>query len=406
MGSRDGADIPSPFSTVKRPLPLQTSEAATPPAALPGGGHRPAVDSPMTPPRRLTPPDVRRQQTVVPPTVDRFHRNDTLTQDTHWQGNVLVEGALFVPSRVTLTVAPGTTVRFRSGTAGSVTVPGTLLVEGRLVISGTAEEPVALLPAATPSLPGDWQGIVLQGSEKRNIIEQCRIEGAATAVDLLFSAITIGNVTVAACDTGLRLQDSLALVRGSSLSDSLIGCQLSASELEMKETRLTANRTGILATSSSLLLDGCSLAGNERAAAVADCRVIIQACSVSGNGTGIYLQGGEGSLSGNRLSQNSGDGLHLVGARVRVTGNDIARNGRSGLVAEDGLAAVWGNAFRGNTLYDLEHRGEGDLRAMGNWWQPRDAGSPSSGGGAVALGTGTVLTLPPLANRPPLNGQP
>ncbi len=38
---------------------------------------------------------------------------ETLTQDATWAGEVLVTGDVHVPAGVTLTIAPGTTVRFK-----------------------------------------------------------------------------------------------------------------------------------------------------------------------------------------------------------------------------------------------------------------------------------------------------
>jgi hypothetical protein len=361
-------------------------------------------DSPLARPRRRAPVEAGQQQPVTLTSVDRLHRNDTLTQDTHWQGVVVVEGALTVPSHVTLTVVPGTVVRFRpdSGT----NAPGVLLVEGRLAVNGTADRPVSFLPAATPPLPGSWQGIVLLGSDKRNTLEHCRIEGAATGLDLLYAASALKGVVISACDTGIHLQESQATLQESDIIDTQVALDATASELELKGCRLKSGSTGILAASSSLFLSGCSLSGYHRwGAAAADCRILIQKTVISGNGSGLYLQGGEGSIGTSRIGQNAEDGLHLTAARIRVTGNDFFRNGRSGLITEDGLAAVWSNAFRGNGLYDLEHRGGDDLRAMNNWWQPPESGTAAVGG-PVSLEGGRVLTTPPLGRRPTLNDLP
>jgi hypothetical protein len=244
------------------------------------------------------------------------------------------------------------------------------------------------------------------GSDKRNSLEYCRIEGAETGLDLLHATAALKGVVVSACDTGLHLQESQAAIQESAIADTLVGIDLSASELELKECRLTAGGTGILAASSSLFLSGCTLSGQRRfGAAAADSRILIQKTVISGNGSGLYLQGGEGSIIGSRLAQNAEDGLHVASARIRVTDSDFFRNGRSGLVTEDGRAAVWGNAFRGNGLYDLEHRGSDDLRAMNNWWQPPGTGTAAVGG-PVSLGGGRVLAHPPLGRRPALNDLP
>lgn len=394
----NNAGITPPALTETAPQPQQT-----PTAGRNGSSPRVTDGSPLARPLRGAPLDKSRQQSVDISAADSLHRDETLAQDTHWQGNVVVEGSLIVPPHVTLTVAPGTTVRFRSP---SPSAPAVLLVQGRLEAKGTADRPVAFLPAVAPALAGDWQGIVILGSDKRNLLEQCRIEGATTALDVAFSTVTLEGVNIAASDTGLRLQESLATVHGGAIADTLVACDLAAAELEMKETRLEAGGTGILATASSLFLARSDISGNNRCGiAAADCRILLDGNSVIGNGCGIYLKGGEGTVKRNRIDRNRDTGLHLSGARLKVMGNDIADNGRSGMVTEDNLAVAWGNSFQDNRLHDLEHRGTAPLRAMGNWWQPRKAGAPPS---ILSSGTGSegnVLSLPHLPDRPLFNGQ-
>jgi len=90
-------------------------------------------------------------------------------------GDVLVVKTLTVPEGVTLTIEPGTTVRFE-GTKGGV---NRILVRGMLVAAGTAGKPIRFVPKSKES--GPWYGIEFQGSG-RGRLERCVLEGASAGI--------------------------------------------------------------------------------------------------------------------------------------------------------------------------------------------------------------------------------
>jgi hypothetical protein len=109
--------------------------------------------------------------------VDYAYENATITEDVRWHGVVVVKGALVVAPQATLRIEPGTVVRFMAS-RGSRQLPR-LVVMGRIEGIGTLDHPILFASrAAAPVNRGDWGGIVLLSSEKRNLLEQCRIEGA------------------------------------------------------------------------------------------------------------------------------------------------------------------------------------------------------------------------------------
>ena len=136
-----------------------------------------------------------------------------------WRGEVNVADSVVVPCGKTLTVEPGSTIRFARGAA--------LVVHGKLVAAGEPSRPIHFL-LERPDEPGAWKGIIIG---PRNVSAQpttaqaltiqaeslqgacsiihCRIEHAEHGVSLIDAAgrsHRIANCTIEACPgTGVRL---------------------------------------------------------------------------------------------------------------------------------------------------------------------------------------------------------
>jgi hypothetical protein len=325
------------------------------------------------------------------------YRGEVLTEDTVWRGEVLVEGALSIAQQATLTVEPGTVVYFRRRGAEA----GALMVQGRIVATGTAERPVLFTSSLAAPAAGQWQGIILIGTEKKNLLENCRIMAAQTGIDALFSTVTLRNVQAERSGTGLRFQETLVEMERGGAAGCDTGVALSESEATLTAVSLAGNRVGLSGRKSSVyLLDG-SLSGNQAAAFSGDsCSIKIQGGVFSGNGSGVTLLESEGGIAGARIAKNREFGMSLTASRIRVSGNTITANGNNGLMVFDGSAAAWDNAIYENAGYDLYNAGSEEFRAPGNWW----------GNGAAKVfdngGRGKVLLTPVLKGAPvaPLQG--
>ncbi|MBT0894903.1 right-handed parallel beta-helix repeat-containing protein [Geobacter hydrogenophilus] len=353
--------------------------------SVPAGASAAAVVKAESPPVPLA-PSPENKPSVVPPQVisalpgisritprmdvplERSYNDAVLTEDTVWSGEVFVEGSLTVAPQTTLTLEPGTVVRFRRTVPGDGAGP-LLLVQGRLVVRGNADAPVRFTTSFPDPLAGEWQGIILLGSEKKNLLEQCRIEGAAAGIDASFSSVTLKQVTFAACGTGARFQDSIVTVSGGEASDNAVGMELVESESDIRDMVVRGNRLGITVRGGSLLLEGAGLTDNREAGLTgAASRLSISGTFSQGNGIGIVLTDCEGKVTGARIAENRHVGIHLVRSRVRVYGNEIVSNAGIGLRVEDGQGVAWGNAFSGNGRFDIENAGREDFRAIANWW--------------------------------------
>ena len=334
---------------------------------------------------------------------DLAYRDAVLSEDTRWRGLVIVEGGVTVAPQATLTVESGTVVRFR-GSSGENS-RSSLMVLGRLVIKGTVERPVRFSSIYTENCESDWQGIVLTGSEKNNLMENCRVEGAVNGIDASFSNLTLKNVRCARCRTGARLQDVLTLIEGFEAGECGAGMILYNSEADVRSASFFGNRLGLFASRTSLSLKDARFSGNNLSGLVAEkCRIDINYNSFLANGTGLSLVASEGTLSSNRISGNAFYGVVLKLSRVKVKGNNIEGNGKAGLRTEDGQGVAWGNAIFANGEYDLYNGGTEEFRAVGNWWGEGRTNT------AVARiydrnidgGRGRVIFFPPLKKRPDL----
>ncbi len=331
----------------------------------------------------------------------RSYNGETITEDTEWSGRVIVRGSVTIAPQATVTVNAGTVVEFSSPAAKESSA--VLLVRGRIAANGTKDRPVKFMPEGDEPRSATWQGIVFLGSEKNNILEHCRVEGAETGVDADYSTITVKDSFFSGCRTALRARDCRVRISGSTASGCDLGAGLYDSEAEITGGTMVSNRGGIFAKRSSLYLEDTIMADNNKEGLHAEeSNLKIVGNKIGGNGDGLVLSSCEGMVSGNRIAQNRDCGISLAGSRVRVTANDISQNGRIGIRVADGKSIAWGNIISENGQYDLYNAGREDFRAIGNWWGERSAqDSPGKLYDKTGNpGSGKVMYFPVLREKP------
>lgn len=217
----------------------------------------------------------------------------TLAADTVWAaagGPYLVSGQLTVPSGVTLTIQPGTTLYFAQGAS--------LSLSGRLLAEGTAAQRIRF--TRQPGTTVSWGGLRFTNTTQDNRLTQADLEfaGAADAIVLQSSALFIENVTwTGTTRTILDVTDSSLYVRNSSfpavVNDEVI------------------RGTGVPA-SGYVILEGNTFAG------------------ASGESDLIRFTGGKRpgpilQVLDNVFNGGSDDGVDLTGADAHIEGN-VFRN--------------------------------------------------------------------------------
>jgi parallel beta-helix repeat protein len=129
---------------------------------------------------------------------------ETLTKDTTWSGDIIVTGDVHVPPGVTLTIAPGTKVRFRKIEADSdrnlfgpdspYYPQAEIIVTGRMIARGTPDKPILFTSAEGKPQPADWGSLNFLGSTG-NVVENCRIEYAYNGVHAHGAQVTVKDNT-------------------------------------------------------------------------------------------------------------------------------------------------------------------------------------------------------------------
>lgn len=323
-----------------------------------------------------------------------------ITEDTVLRGTVLVTGSLVVAPQATLRLEAGTRLRF-AAVRDSSQKPR-LVVQGRLLCAGTAERPVVLASAYEEARAADWGGVVLLGSEKKNSLEHCRIEGAEVGIEARNAQFSARQLTVARCLNGLAFFDSVVTLNGLDLSRCDVGIVFNDSELELRDVKLWENRVGAQGGRSSIVMHTASLLRNAQEGLLADqCRYRLQGVTATDNRVGIYLKGGDGQVLQGRFSRNREAGLALVATRARVQHSSFSGNGGVGLWSDNARGVAVNNAFNNNEGHNLSVHGQDAPAVLLNWWGSSDERQIAAG---IRLSgrTGQLPFAPFLSQRPPL----
>lgn len=325
----------------------------------------------------------------------------TVSEDTVLRGTVLIKGTLVIAPQATLRVEPGTVVRFIA-VDGSEELPR-LVVQGRIVVSGTSQKAVLFGPAVDNALAGDWGGLVLLNSVKKNSLEHVRIEGAQAGVAAYSSRFSGKGLSVRQSQIGIALYDSEANVQGSTLSRCDIGCRFFDSELDLRDSTMRENRQGVVGQRSSLTAANITVTNNSQEGVVADqCRFRITGSQLAENRSGARFFEGNGQLSLCRFQKNRENGVELLGVRIKINNASFLENGNYGILLENAHGSVTGSVFGDNRIGNMLNRGSELFAVMLNWWGSSDEKLVAAGihDPARKNNGGTLQFVPFLTSRP------
>lgn len=405
--------VEAPFKgekvTVSMTVPQEPPPAAKPLSESPDPVAQPVVVKNSTIDQRLLPTELPKQPesvlttthiTAVQP-VERPVRplqekgdtvllSKTVSEDLTLKGTVLVRGTLILESQATIWIEPGTEIRFVPE-KGSATPPG-LVVQGRIVAKGSAEQPISFMPGHQNPLAGDWGGIILLNSSKNNQLEHCRFVGTRVAIDSYYSRLTGEQLNISKCQTGIALHDSDAVISQLETSRCDNAVTLSASEFELKHGNLSENRLGISAHNSYFSINSVRFINNsQEGLAINSGKFKVSNSRFEGNRTGVSVTAAEGELSGLLFKNNREDGAFLTGSNIKITSSLFAYSSGSGLVVLDSRGGVTGSIFESNQKFNLENRGSTTFSALLNWWGTVDENKIQKGIGLLPQHAGEML---------------
>jgi hypothetical protein len=295
----------------------------------------------------------------------------TISEDTIWRGTVLVKGFVVVAPQATLRIEAGTVIRFAPPVSKNRTAR--LVVQGRIQATGTPASPILMTSARPKAARGDWGGIFLVSTEKRNILEHCRIEYAESGVDARFSSINLKMVSIAKSHTAIIAHDAVVQIIGGAITDSQTGIEAYDSEFEIRDSTIFDCQRGIVMNRSALGISSVKISDNKLSGLLSDdSRIKISSGEFFENGIGASLKGGEGEIRMTSFSRNLVTALHLQGTRMKIQRCRFSDNNRDAIRIEEGRTLVSGNTFSSNKGFNIYNAGREDANAVLNWWGSAD----------------------------------
>jgi len=152
-----------------------------------------SVDKVMQPPMEIEP----KKDAVVVGTVvgePALITDSVIASDTIWQGEIHISGVISVKRGATLTVRPGTIVKFKRLDRDKNDVgDGEIMVEGRLIAKGTDDKKILFTSAEKNPARKDWSFVQFISSDSGNEIENCQFEYAYAGVMIHYANVSIRN---------------------------------------------------------------------------------------------------------------------------------------------------------------------------------------------------------------------
>jgi len=185
--------------------------------------------------------------------VINYHDGDVLEKDTVWDGPVVVDGVLFVPEAVTLTIKPGSIINFTKSDAvyresgiPEAVIPGSgLRVEGTVVAEGTSRTPITFTSSEARPAPGDW-GCIFFDHSKGSTLRYCRFEYSTYTIHAHFSSLDVIRTVITRNMDGSRLGYSRVTIDHCDITDNTgKGLNFSNCRNTVRYCKITGNNEGI-----------------------------------------------------------------------------------------------------------------------------------------------------------------
>lgn len=166
-----------------------------------------------------------------------------ITKDTTWSGTVILTGQSVVRRGVTLTILPGTIIKFAwSDEEDDHVGDGELTVEGRLIAKGTKEAPILFTSAQEKPAMKDWTFVQISVS-RDSIVEHCIFEYAFSGLQVHYSTATIRESLFRYNFEGVRFSTTDILIEHNDFIENYYGirCEANGSRTTVTQNRFLNN---------------------------------------------------------------------------------------------------------------------------------------------------------------------
>lgn len=174
--------------------------------------------------------------------------NLVLRQDTVWSGIVTIDGVVVVSRTSTLTIKPGTTIRFKRRDRNHDGIGDSeIRVLGRVTAVGTAEYPIVFKSAESEPAPKDWSYLLIFTSGKVNTLQYCQFHDAFSGLQVHFSTATVSDCLFSKNHEGIRFGRAKLTLRHSQITQNHIGVRFTRMEgpVEIERNEISDNQVGI-----------------------------------------------------------------------------------------------------------------------------------------------------------------
>lgn len=179
---------------------------------------------------------------------DSLLTNTIIQQDTTWSGTIVIEGVFVVGRGATLTIKPGTTIRFRKiDTNNDGIGDSEIRVLGRIHAEGTKEAPIVFKSAEENPAPKDWSYVLIFTSAQKNILRYCLFRDAFTGLQVHFSTALVSDSVFTDNNEGIRFGRARFTITHNSIEKNNIGVRFTRMEgpVEMTANNIFHNRIGV-----------------------------------------------------------------------------------------------------------------------------------------------------------------
>ena len=191
-------------------------------------------------------------------------KDHRLTENETWdpEKTYIVQGTLEIPKDITLSVPPGTTVKF--GRDALLTVRGILKI-GTPLNQDRVTRLVYLTSDNVGPTPGDWTGILFDHThDLESFIRGAVIEHATVALDIKTTSPTVRECTLRLNKTAIALDGSDARIQHNDILDNHIGISTIGRQTRPKieGNNITKNETGIFCENVQSIIRNNNLNAN------------------------------------------------------------------------------------------------------------------------------------------------
>lgn len=256
-----------------------------------------------------------------------------LKKDEVWSGKIFIPGMVEVPKGVTLTIKPGTVVKFRHSRDYKNPRKGFLRINcGVLKAVGTPEEPIWFTSDAEKPINGDWEGIAIENSNGENIFDHVIVEYAFIGIRFWTSSGILTNSIVRWINAeGVYMERANVLVENNTIyGTGYNGIAMEQfNEVVIRNNKVINNQgCGIHGEATKAVIENNIVRNSKTGITFNDFSEVILRNNLVENilnqGIVLYVSS-TGNLTSNKI-RNNGIGISVHGSKLIANNNDIYDN--------------------------------------------------------------------------------